>query len=77
MRRVTCDGRRSMRLSTCCDRDKPIAPWELTELPAEGAHDDPRELREALGRAMAQLKLSRVRRKFLRCDFLKVSPIRR
>jgi RNA polymerase sigma-70 factor, ECF subfamily len=29
---------------------------ELTELQAEGAHDDPRELREALGRAMAQLK---------------------
>jgi RNA polymerase sigma-70 factor, ECF subfamily len=29
---------------------------ELTELPAVGAHDDPRELREALGRAMAQLK---------------------
>ncbi len=29
---------------------------ELTELPAEGTHDDPRGLREALGRAMAQLK---------------------
>jgi len=29
---------------------------ELTELPAEGIHDDPRELREALGRALGQLK---------------------
>jgi RNA polymerase sigma-70 factor (ECF subfamily) len=29
---------------------------ELTELPGEGAHDDPHELREALRRAMAQLK---------------------
>ena len=29
---------------------------ELKELPAEGAHNDPRELREALGCAMAQLK---------------------
>lgn len=29
---------------------------ELTELPAEGAHNDPGELREALGCAMAQLK---------------------
>jgi RNA polymerase sigma-70 factor (ECF subfamily) len=29
---------------------------ELTELPAVGAHDDSRDLREALGRAMAQLK---------------------
>jgi len=29
---------------------------ELTDLPAEPAHDDPRELRRALGRALAQLK---------------------
>jgi len=29
---------------------------ELTDLPAEPAHDDPRELRQALGRALAQLK---------------------
>ena len=29
---------------------------ELPDLPAEPAHDDPRELRQALGRAMAQLK---------------------
>ena len=29
---------------------------ELVDLPAEPAHDDPRELRQALGRALAQLK---------------------
>jgi RNA polymerase sigma-70 factor, ECF subfamily len=29
---------------------------ELTDLPAEPAHHDPRELRQALGRALAQLK---------------------
>jgi RNA polymerase sigma-70 factor (ECF subfamily) len=29
---------------------------ELPDLPAEPAHEDPRELRHALGRAMAQLK---------------------
>jgi len=29
---------------------------ELPDLPAEPAHDDPRELRQALGRALAQLK---------------------
>jgi RNA polymerase sigma-70 factor, ECF subfamily len=29
---------------------------ELMDLPAEPAHDDPRELRMALGRALAQLK---------------------
>jgi len=29
---------------------------ELPDLPAEPAHEDPRELRQALGRAMAQLK---------------------
>ena len=29
---------------------------ELTDLPAEPSHDDPRELRQALGRALAQLK---------------------
>jgi len=29
---------------------------ELVDLPAENAHKDPRELREALGRALAQLK---------------------
>ena len=29
---------------------------ELTDLPAEPAQDDPRELRQALGRALAQLK---------------------
>jgi RNA polymerase sigma-70 factor (ECF subfamily) len=29
---------------------------ELSDLPAEPAHDDPRELRQALGRALAQLK---------------------
>jgi RNA polymerase sigma-70 factor, ECF subfamily len=29
---------------------------ELADMPAEGAHHDPRELREALGRALAQLK---------------------
>ena len=29
---------------------------ELTELPAEPAQEDPRELRQALGRALAQLK---------------------
>ncbi len=29
---------------------------ELPDLPAEPAHDDPRELRHALGRAVAQLK---------------------
>ena len=29
---------------------------ELLDLPAEPAHDDPRELRQALGRALAQLK---------------------
>ena len=29
---------------------------ELPDLPAEPEHDDPRELRQALGRAMAQLK---------------------
>ncbi len=29
---------------------------ELPDLPSEPAHDDPRELRQALGRALAQLK---------------------
>ena len=29
---------------------------ELTDLPAEPAREDPRELRQALGRALAQLK---------------------
>jgi RNA polymerase sigma-70 factor (ECF subfamily) len=29
---------------------------ELVDLPAEPAHEDPRELRQALGRALAQLK---------------------
>jgi len=29
---------------------------ELEDMPAEPAHDDPRELRQALGRALAQLK---------------------
>jgi RNA polymerase sigma-70 factor (ECF subfamily) len=29
---------------------------DLEDMPAEAAHDDPRELRQALGRALAQLK---------------------
>jgi RNA polymerase sigma-70 factor (ECF subfamily) len=38
------------------DRTVELPAEELPDLPAEPAHDDPRELRQALGRALAQLK---------------------
>ena len=55
LRRAAINAALDVMRSRQTDRTVEL-PVELPDLPAEPAHDDPRELRQALGRALAQLK---------------------